>query len=606
MLHRPSFCRIDTAAIARSSRALLAVSLTASVYVQSTTVPAIADESQSSDAYLADLVNQASEKQQQVDTLRNEMGGLREATNKSRVDLTRAQSQAQEAQDRAVKAREQLGSADKDVSQAQEKLDDIARSAYKQGGSASPVTLAAGEDAAADSLDRASYIRMATERQQSTVDQLDLARTQSANEDSRLRTSREDADQAVQKAAEAHQRANDAFASSQQRLQTLSADVKRITQEHDNTLRKLKAAKAAIDALANQKPDATSFDKRKAAESAVTKAEKPATAPAIANYAGEVNQEESAEDAEDSAPTSNNQPPAEPEAAPEIAEYAEQAQPAPEAPVGSVEEMPAPAIELPEMPAEFEGSVAGDEQRQQAIDGLVEAGGAALSAGLEAHANGNPEGSLDAAMTAGRETAGARYDAIVGENPAQEAEQQGVLVDPETGLQENVPGEMAPVTPPENDNLPPAANGVDTSGTVEQKIERVIDRGMSQLGVQYAWGGGDANGPTLGIRDGGVADSYGDYAKIGFDCSGLTLYAFAAVGIQLDHYTGYQYQAGRQIPSSEMQRGDLLFWGPGASQHVAIYLGDGQMLEAPQSGDVVKVSPVRYAGMTPNAVRLIE
>ena len=129
---------------------------------------------------------------------------------------------------------------------------------------------------------------------------------------------------------------------------------------------------------------------------------------------------------------------------------------------------------------------------------------------------------------------------------------------------------------------------------------------MSQLGVQYAWGGGDANGPTLGIRDGGVADSYGDYAKIGFDCSGLTLYAFAAVGIQLDHYTGYQYQAGRQIPSSEMQRGDLLFWGPGASQHVAIYLGDGQMLEAPQSGDVVKVSPVRYAGMTPNAVRLIE
>ena len=56
---------------------------------------------------------------------------------------------------------------------------------------------------------------------------------------------------------------------------------------------------------------------------------------------------------------------------------------------------------------------------------------------------------------------------------------------------------------------------------------------------------------------------------------------------------------------NQIQRGDLLFWGPGASQHVAIYLGDGQMIEAPQSGSTVKISPVRYAGMTEYAVRLI-
>ncbi|MFE4499945.1 NlpC/P60 family protein [Rhodococcus sp. NPDC056743] len=136
-------------------------------------------------------------------------------------------------------------------------------------------------------------------------------------------------------------------------------------------------------------------------------------------------------------------------------------------------------------------------------------------------------------------------------------------------------------------------------------IESVIDRGMSQIGIQYAWGGGDENGPTRGIRDGGVADSYGDFNKIGFDCSGLMIYAFAGIGISLPHYTGYQYTAGKQVPSSEMKRGDMIFYGPNASQHVALYLGDGQMLEAPQSGSSVKVSPVRWGGMTPYAVRLV-
>ncbi|MFD6676411.1 NlpC/P60 family protein [Rhodococcus zopfii] len=136
-------------------------------------------------------------------------------------------------------------------------------------------------------------------------------------------------------------------------------------------------------------------------------------------------------------------------------------------------------------------------------------------------------------------------------------------------------------------------------------VETVIDRAMSQIGVPYAWGGGDENGPTRGIRDGGVADSYGDYNKVGFDCSGLMIYAFAGIGISLPHYTGYQYTAGTQVPSAEMKRGDMIFYGPNASQHVGLYLGDGQMLEAPQSGSHVKISPVRWAGMTPYVVRMV-
>ena len=133
------------------------------------------------------------------------------------------------------------------------------------------------------------------------------------------------------------------------------------------------------------------------------------------------------------------------------------------------------------------------------------------------------------------------------------------------------------------------------------RVETVVNRALSQLGMPYAWGGGDANGPTRGIRDGGVADWHGDYNKIGFDCSGLMIYAFAGIGKALPHYTGYQYTAGPQFPVATRQRGDMLFW-PG---HVALYLGDGKMVEAPQSGDVVKISPVRMAGISPMVVRLV-
>jgi possible NLP/P60 protein len=137
------------------------------------------------------------------------------------------------------------------------------------------------------------------------------------------------------------------------------------------------------------------------------------------------------------------------------------------------------------------------------------------------------------------------------------------------------------------------------------QIEAVIARAESVVGTPYVWGGGDNNGPTGGLRDGGIADSFGDYARTGFDCSGLTKYAFAAAGLDLPHYSGAQYQMGNKVSRDNMQRGDLIFYGAGGSQHVAIYLGNDQMIEAPQSGQNVQVSPVRWAGATPDVVRLL-
>ncbi|MFR9803464.1 NlpC/P60 family protein [Pseudonocardia sp. RS010] len=149
---------------------------------------------------------------------------------------------------------------------------------------------------------------------------------------------------------------------------------------------------------------------------------------------------------------------------------------------------------------------------------------------------------------------------------------------------------------------PPSARRTGTASA-----QTVIDRAMSQLGVTYAWGGGTARGPSRGIRDGGVADSYGDYRKVGFDCSGLMLYAFAGVGVNLPRYSGNQHAYGQQVPLARMRPGDMLSWARnGRVYHIALYIGNGRMIEAPYSGASVKISPVRYSGgLLPTVSRVI-
>lgn len=125
--------------------------------------------------------------------------------------------------------------------------------------------------------------------------------------------------------------------------------------------------------------------------------------------------------------------------------------------------------------------------------------------------------------------------------------------------------------------------------------DQAVDAAMEYVGLRYSWGGGSLTGPTVGIRDGGVADSYGDYAAVGFDCSGLTRYAVyqgTNGRVTLPRVTYDQRNAGTRLPSVDAaQAGDLILMN--GDGHIALAMGGGKMIEAPQSGDKVKVSNVR-------------
>lgn len=128
-----------------------------------------------------------------------------------------------------------------------------------------------------------------------------------------------------------------------------------------------------------------------------------------------------------------------------------------------------------------------------------------------------------------------------------------------------------------------------------QAGQQAADRAMRWRGWMYAWAGGNAYGPTYGVCAGDGA--FNDCHVKGFDCSGLSLYAWAPY-MTLDHYAASQYwQAGSVHPStSQLRPGDLTFWSsngsPSGIHHVAIYIGGGNVVQAPQSGEVIQVTPL--------------
>lgn len=114
------------------------------------------------------------------------------------------------------------------------------------------------------------------------------------------------------------------------------------------------------------------------------------------------------------------------------------------------------------------------------------------------------------------------------------------------------------------------------------RVARVLTYACAQLGDPYRWAG---SGPTT------------------FDCSGLTMMAWKQAGVSLPHSSQMQARYGTAVSGDELEPGDLVFFHSSYS-HVGIYIGKGLMLHAPQTGDVVKIAPMRYNSSFVDAVRL--
>jgi cell wall-associated NlpC family hydrolase len=119
----------------------------------------------------------------------------------------------------------------------------------------------------------------------------------------------------------------------------------------------------------------------------------------------------------------------------------------------------------------------------------------------------------------------------------------------------------------------------DLGDRVNPRVAAVVGYAMAQLGKPYVWGGAGPNS---------------------FDCSGLTMRAWERAGVRLNHFAADQYTHSRKVRLGDLRMGDLVFWtrngAPSGIYHVGIYLGGGRMIEAPRTGDVVKVASLYIMG----------
>jgi cell wall-associated NlpC family hydrolase len=124
---------------------------------------------------------------------------------------------------------------------------------------------------------------------------------------------------------------------------------------------------------------------------------------------------------------------------------------------------------------------------------------------------------------------------------------------------------------------PSTAPSTGGSGGASTKALAAVAAAKSKLGAPYVWGG---DGPNS------------------FDCSGLTMWAYKQVGISLPHFTGAQWNVGRHVSRSALRPGDLVFFYSDL-HHMGMYVGGGNMIHAPHTGDVVRIAPLSgrpYAG----------
>ena len=163
---------------------------------------------------------------------------------------------------------------------------------------------------------------------------------------------------------------------------------------------------------------------------------------------------------------------------------------------------------------------------------------------------------------------------IGGPPPAGGSDEPAVTPDePKPKTPEATTPEPAPKPAPKPANDPPPADPPPASGS---KVETAIAFAQAQLGEPYKWGG---SGPNR------------------WDCSGLTMKAWAAAGVGMPHYAGAQYTQTKKVSVSQIRRGDLVYWSKGSARsiyHVAMYLGGGKMIHAPRPGRSVEIVSLNY------------
>jgi peptidoglycan DL-endopeptidase CwlO len=212
--------------------------------------------------------------------------------------------------------------------------------------------------------------------------------------------------------------------------------------------------------------------------------------------------------------------------------------------------------------ASVQGEVAQLQQQEAHEQAVLAAQARAELAARQAEAERAAEAQAKAAAAAAK--AAQEKQAAPPPPPTTTAPTTTAAADPPTPTTTATTTAAAPATTSTAAPPPPAAGGHPAAASVA----------MHYLGIKYKWGGASPS--------------------TGFDCSGLTMYVFAQLGVSLPHYAAAQFGMGVPVARSDLQPGDLVFFDGLA--HVGIYIGGGMMIHAPQTGDVVKIEAISDFG----------
>src|SRR6478752_7375845 len=504
---RPSrLARLLATAFATAISGLLAVALIIGIAVPAGAVPPppvnpsdqqIQDSQQqaaSSAAEVGRLAGLVTKTEGDIERLKNDMELKAELANKAAVDLQVAQSDAASALSASTQAQADADAAGQAIVDAKAKAAEFAAASFRQGSVLGSMSAFTGAGSPTEVLQRQELLGQMSGSQLNVIGNLESTRTHKANLDSAARASLDAANAAQQKADEAKTAADEAQAQAQESLRSGQDQLAALEAQHEQQQADYGAALATVAGLQNQRDQ---YNQWLAAKAAEEEAARLAAMEAARQAAAEAARQ-AAEEAARQAAAAAAQAAADQAARDAAAAAAAQAE------------------------ADAERAAAEQEAANQAARQAQEA--------QAAQANEPYYESCDAARAAGR----------------------GPIARGESGYRSALD--------PNDNGI--ACEGTSASSSAVSNVsyssggsngQTVVNAAMAYLGTTYAWGGGNSSGPSLGIRDGGVADRYGDYNKIGFDCSGLALYAWAQVGVYLPHYSGYQYSGQPKVSRDNLQ-----------------------------------------------------